>query len=209
MRTTITIARQLGSGGSVIGHQLAQQLGIRCLDREILSQAAQQLQLEEEELANREEKVSSFWERILRGMTIVAPEASYVPAPTLTLSDQEIFESETQVMTSIAQSEDCVIVGRAAAHILPLHSGTINIFVHAPLSFRLPRVMEHYKVPDEAKARAMIQRSDGMREKFIAQMTGHDAMDVRNFHLCLDSSSLPLDEVIDIALDYIRRRRRG
>jgi cytidylate kinase len=206
MRTTITIARQLGSGGSVVGQHIAQSLGIRCIDREIVSHTAQQFQMDEKEIATREEKVSSFWERIISGIAVVAPEAGYVAAPNPTLSDQEIFESETQVLKTIAQAEDCVIIGRAAAHVLAPHPGMFNILLHAPLSFRVPRVMDYYHVSDEGQARAMIKRSDGVRAKFIAQMAGCDAADARNYHLSLDSSLFPLSDIADLVIDCVRRR---
>jgi cytidylate kinase len=206
MRITITIARQLGCGGSALGQHLAQNLGIRCIDREIISQTAQRFHIDERELAGREEKVSSFWERMFSGLTVGVPEAAFLPAPIPTLSDQEIFESETAVLKAIAQEEDCVIVGRAAAHVIPTHEGLINLYLHAPLSFRVPRVMEAYHLQDETQARTIIARSDGLREKFIAQMTRNNATDARNYHLSLDSSVLPLTETADFISDYVQRR---
>jgi cytidylate kinase len=205
MRITITIARQLGCGGSIVGQEIADRLNIRCIDREIVSRTAQQFEVEEEEVANREEKVSSFWERVLGGLIIPAPEAAFIPAPSLSPTDREIFASETEVMKSIAQTEDCVIVGRAGAHVLPSHPGMFNIYLHAPLSFRVPRVMEYYGI-NEGQALAKIKRSDETREKFITQVTGRDAADARHYHLCLDSSMLPLAEVADLVSRFVQRR---
>lgn len=205
MRTTITIARQLGCGGSIVGQQIADKLNIRCIDREIVSQTAQQFKYDEDEVAAREEKVTSFWERILAGMVIPAPEAAFIPPPMFSPSDREIFASETDVMKSIAQAEDCVVVGRAGAHVLPPHPGMLNVYLHAPLSFRVPRVMEFYGVTEE-QALSKIKRSDEMREKFIAQMTGREAQDARLYHLCLDSSTLPLDEITDLVISLVKRR---
>ncbi|RYG72004.1 cytidylate kinase-like family protein [bacterium] len=205
MRTTITIARQLGCGGSEVGQAIADRLGIRCIDREIVSQTAKQFHLDENEVANREEKVSSFWERVLGGMVVVAPEASFVPPPAITPTDLEIFESETKVMKSITAAENCVVVGRAAGHVLPLHPGMVNIYLHAPISFRLPRVMDYYGV-DENKARDIIGKSDDMREKFIAHMTDCEATDARRYHLCLDSSTLPFPEIIDLIIEFVQRK---
>ncbi len=45
----ITIARELGSGGSYIGKQVARRLGYAYIDREVLQQAARELGLEETE----------------------------------------------------------------------------------------------------------------------------------------------------------------
>ncbi len=209
MRITVTLARQFGSGGSYLGQRLADSLQIRCLDREIVSQAARQLAVDEAEMAAREERGTPFWERMLRGISAGPPEALYHAPATLSVSDREIFEAETEVMKTIAAQESCVIVGRIAAHVLLAHPGTVNVFLHAPLSFRVPRVMEYYGATDDAGARAMIARSDGTRERFIRQMIGREEEDARNYHLCLDTSSLPLPEVADLLTDFVRRRTAG
>ncbi len=209
MRITVTLARQLGCGGSYLGHRLADTLGIRCLDREIVSRAAQQLTCDEAELTDREEKGTSFWERMLTGIIVGAPEALYHPPSSVALTDREVFAAETEVMQEIAGREDCVIVGRAASHVLPAHPGTVNVFLHAPLRFRIGRVMEHSHVADEAQARAMIVRSDESRGRFIAQMLGRGWDDAKNYHLCLDTSALPLDDIVEILTDVVRRRVRN
>ena len=206
MRITVTLARQFGCGGSYLGQRLADNLQIRCLDREIVSHAARQLSVDEAEMAAREERATPFWERMLRGVSAGPPEALYHAPAILSVSDREIFEAETEVMKAIAAQEDCVIVGRIAAHVLPAHPGMVNVFLHAPLSFRVPRVRERYGAADEAGARAMIARSDGTRERFIRQMIGREEGDARNYHLCLDTSSLPLPEIADLLTDFIRRR---
>ena len=138
MRITVTLARQFGCGGSYLGQCVAESLGVRCLDREILSHAAQRLSAEEEDLAAREERGRPFWERMLRGISVGPPEALYHPPVTLSVSDRDIFQAETEVMKSIAAREDCVIVGRLASHVLPDHPGMVNVFLHAPLWFPRP-----------------------------------------------------------------------
>jgi cytidylate kinase len=209
MRITVTLARQLGCGGSYLGECLAQNLQVRCLDREIISQAALQLSLDEEELTEREERGSSFWERMLTGIVAGAPEALYHPPASPPITDRELFKAESEVMKKIAAQEDCVIVGRAAAHILPPHPGMVKIFLYAPLAFRIQRVIEHYHVGDEMQARAMILRSDESRRRFIMQMIGPDWDDATNYHLCLDTSFLPLPEIAEILTDFVRRRTQS
>ncbi|MBV9851066.1 MAG: cytidylate kinase-like family protein [Armatimonadetes bacterium] len=202
----MTLARQLGCGGSSLGQRIAENLNVRCLDREIISRAAQQLALDEAELAEREERSSSFWERMLRGMSMGPPEALYHPPTALSISDRELFTAETQVMQTIAEQEDCVIVGRVAAHVLPAHPGMVNIFLYAPLSFRTQRMVENSHAADEAQARAMIAQSDESRKRFIAQMTGREWDDAKNYHLCVDTSALPLPEIADFLTDFVRRK---
>lgn len=206
MRITVTIARQLACGGSYLGQCLADNLGIRCLDREIVSRAAKQLALDENELAHREERGSTFWERMLRGVSPGPPEALYHMPLTLSFSDQEVFAAETEVMKEIAAEEDCVIVGRVASHVLPAHPGMVNIFLHAPLDFRVRRLLELSQAADEAQARAVIARSDETRCRFINQMIGRDRDDAKNYHLCLDTSTLPFPGILDLMTDFVRHK---
>jgi hypothetical protein len=50
--TVVTISRQLASGGAYIGQRLAQRLGFRYVDREILTRAAAALGLDDEQSAS-------------------------------------------------------------------------------------------------------------------------------------------------------------
>ena len=206
MRITVTLARQFGCGGSFLGECLAESLGVRCLDREILSHAARHLSTEEEDLAAREERGYPFWERMLRGISAGPPEALYHPPITLSVSDRDIFQAETEVMKAIAAREDCVIVGRLASHVLPDHPGMVNLFLHAPLWFRARRLVEMGQAEGEAQARAEIARSDETRRRYITQMIGADWEDAKGYHLCMDTSALPLPDLAEILTDFVRRK---
>lgn len=206
MRIIVTIARQLGCGGSEIGQGLATALGIRCIDREIISETARRFDLKERDIELREEQVLPFWERMLTGFIVAAPEAAYVPPPSQMPSDTEVFHAETEVLKDIAARQNCVIVGRAATHILPLAPHKISILLHAPLDFRVARVMNYLDLSDPNRARAEIEHSDSMRAKSIAQMTGEDWMSPENYHLCLDSSALPLPQIVRFLADFVTQK---
>jgi cytidylate kinase len=206
MRITVTIARQLGCGGSAIGQYVAAGLKCRCLDREILSQTAQELDIEEQELAVREEKVASFWERMLLGMAAAAPEAPYLEPVHRVITDRDIFENETAVMRKIAAEENCVVVGRGAVHVLPDHPGKVNIFLHAPLAFRIQNFVRCGHAPNEEQARAIIEQSDAARRKFITQMLDKDWSCADNYHLSIDTSTLPQEDIGDLILFYVERK---
>ena len=57
---SVTISHQIGSGGAYIGEKLSERLGIPFLDRAILKEVSNQLNLAESELEHREERLSSF-----------------------------------------------------------------------------------------------------------------------------------------------------
>ena len=55
-RTVITIGREFGSGGHEIGQKLAERLGIKCYDKELLELAAKESGLCQELFASQDEK---------------------------------------------------------------------------------------------------------------------------------------------------------
>lgn len=209
MRTTVTLGRQLGCGGSYLGQCVADALQIRCLDREIVSKAAEQLQVDEADLTHREERGVSFWERMLRGVTTGPTEAAYQSPVTLSVTDRDLLAAETTIMKQIAAEEDVVIVGRLAAFVLPPHPGTVKIFLHAPEQFRVARLMANAAAATEAEAKTLIARSDETRRQYIRQMIGKEEYDARAYHLSLDTSVLPLSETAELIMDFVRKRMSG
>lgn len=206
MRTTVTLGRQLGCGGSFLGQCIADALQIRCLDREIVSKAALSLQVDEADVLHREERGVSFWERMLRGITTGPPEALYQAPVTLSVTDRDLLAAETQVMKEIAAQEDVVIVGRVAGFLLPPHPGMVKIFLYAPEAFRVQRLVKNGLAQSEAEARTLIARSDETRRQYIRQMIGKEEYDPRAYHLTLDTSLLPLSETADLITAFVRKR---
>ena len=56
--TIVTIGRQFGSGGRLVGHKLAERLGINYYDRKILTRAASESGIRGEFFEKMDEKTS-------------------------------------------------------------------------------------------------------------------------------------------------------
>jgi cytidylate kinase len=207
IKTTITISRQMGSGGSYIGQVIAKRLGLKYVDREVLHLAAKEFGYDEETIVARSERVTSFWERVLGGLSFGGPDAHYHPPPLGNFSDRELFEKQTQILKRIAGQEDCVVVGWAGVFLLPRHRGMFSAFCHAPKSFRVKRLMSIYKGLTEEKARALIAESDRTRELYFEEMTRHDWMCARNYNLSIDTSLQPLDDIAELIIDLSAKHR--
>src|SRR5436190_11148256 len=208
IKTTITISRQMGAGGSYIGQIIAKRLGLKYVDREVLHLAAQEFGCDEETLAARSERISSFWQRILGGLSFGAPDSHYNPPPLGNFSDRELFDKQTQILKRIASQNDCVVVGWAGVYLLPRHRGMFSVFCHAPKSFRVKRMMNIYQDLTEEKARALVVESDRTREIYFSEMTGHDWTCARNYNLSIDTSLQPLEEIAELIIKLCDRQRK-
>lgn len=203
-KTAITISRQFCCGGAKIGHIVASKLGFRYADREVLQLAAEALGLPEEEISWRDERLASFWGKITELFTFGLPDLSYTVPPFRTVTDEHLFELEGKIIREFAEREDCVVVGRGGVHVLKDHPGAIHIFLHAPIAFRIQRVMEAYQVPTEEKALAVIQNSDRARQAYLARMAKYDWTRSTFYHLALETSSLSPDQAADVIVEYVR-----
>lgn len=209
IRTTITISRQMGTGGSFIGQLIAKQLKLKYIDREVLHLAAEEFGCDEETVAARAEHLSSFWEKIFGGLSLGAPEAAYNPPPLRNFSDRELFLKQVEILKRIASQDDCVVVGWAGVHLLPRHRGKFSVFCHAPKSFRVKRLMTIYDNLTEERARELITDSDRTRELYFNAMTGHDWTCAKNYHLSIDTSLQPLEEIAELIIKLSEPQRRA
>ena len=187
----ITLSRQMGSGGSYIGYLVAGKLGFKFIDREVLRQAADHLGTEVSQLEHQDERSSGLIEKLIRGFFLGAPEAAttarHLKRPVY---DRDLFSLECRIMNEIAERYSAVIIGRGGFHALRKRpeGSVIRVFIHAPLEFRVQRVMKARNIVDAAEARSIIEESDRRRARFIRDMVGVEWTDAKNYHLCIDSS---------------------
>ncbi|MGO9952284.1 MAG: AAA family ATPase [Dissulfurispiraceae bacterium] len=205
----ITVSRQLASGGTFIAYSVARELGFTYLDNEVLYKAAKFLGTDERELSDREERVSGFIERVVQSFSFGAPEAPYVPTSRRPVYDTDLFDAEARIIQEAAGNYNAVIVGRAGFHILREYPGLVKVFVHAPLDFRVKRLMKIHNI--SAKniniAKAKIEESDERKGKFLRSLTGEELTDARNYHLCIDTSSTGFKEAVEMIVKLVERIR--
>jgi cytidylate kinase len=206
--TVVTISRQLASGGSSIGREVARRSGLRYTDREILEHAAREQGVDEAHLAAVEERSSTFWQSVLRQFSLGGPEAPYVATPVPAIYENDVFRLESTIIRDIAARFDAIVVGRAGFFVLADHPGLISIRVHARLEWRIRRAMELYHVTNEEDARELLERSDHQRAAFVRSFTGREWHDCRCHHLCLDTSALGLDLATDLVAHLVSARLR-
>jgi cytidylate kinase len=201
----ITIARQLGSGGSYLAQRLAHRLGFVYLDHQILDQAARELEINGSELIRREERTQTFWVKLLQTFATGCPEDIQSPPPLRLISDDELIAAEHKVLLKLAAQGSCVIVGRCAFHRLKGRTGLINVFVHAQRDFRIGRVMQVYHAPDPEAAKQMIDRTDNGRRRYVQKICGASWYDLRNYHLTIDISRVGFAAAEDVIVAMAER----
>jgi cytidylate kinase len=199
----ITISRQLGAGGSFVGQQLASRLNIFFADRDILRYAANRLSTFEENLESREERLLSFWHSLLK--TIPQKDVVTIPsvASSLEYTDQELFDTEAEIIKKIVHEKPAVILGRCGHYILRDEPNHISIFLHADQKFRIKRIQKLYNLPND-EATKMVEKSDKERAVYCKTFTHKEWMNASNYDLSIDTSKVTLEQTVELVLQYIK-----
>ncbi len=183
-KTILTIERQYGSGGSVIGKLAADKLGLTYYNRQILEMASERCGIAPENLESAEESVPTSF---LYSLLLSANPARSLE-DNLPLSDK-VFLMESRIINEIAENEDSfVLVGRCGSYILE-DKGCFSVYIYAPPEARIKRAVEDYHIP-ENKAENIMKKADKRRETFYNVNTGRVWQDKDSYSLCLNSAEL-------------------
>lgn len=203
----ITISHQIGSGGAYVGQKIAERLGIPFVDREILKQVAEELNLAEAELARREERVRSFWQRFANLAALTDPTAT-LTADHYRPTDKELFQLESDIIQRIAGQNPAVFLGRSARYILRDHPQRLSLLVHAALPARVARLRALYGL-SEAAATRMAESNDRERAAYIRAFTREDWLDASLYDLCIDTSTVGLETAVGLVCASVAAKIRS
>ncbi|MCI8867082.1 MAG: cytidylate kinase-like family protein [Anaerotignum sp.] len=194
----ITISRQYGSGGRIVGKKLADALGVPFYDNELINLAAEKTGLSKECFKEAENTSAG---NLLFSITSLA---SGMDSCGLPLSEK-IFLVQSQVIKEVAEEGSCVIVGRSANYVLSENPNCINVFLQADLKDRVERAVRHYDLP-EKNAEAAVIKTDKRRANYYNYFTGGKWGKAENYDLILNTSRLDLDHVVEVIKAYVSYR---
>ena len=198
----ITIGREYGSGGRGIAHRLADALGIRYYDKELIRMASEDSGISEALFNLTDEKLE---DKFLRKHGIAKGTLVSQPQPDR-LTKEELFQFQSEIIRRLADmDESCIIIGRCGQYILRDRTDLVRIFIHADKDYCIEKLMGRYGISREEAAR-LREKTDAGRAAYHKHYTGTKWLDVRNYDLALDTSRLSQDECIRIVSEYIKSR---
>ena len=204
--TIITIGRQYGSAGRQIGQALADKLGIKCYDKELLDRAAKESGLCQELFENHDEKpTNSFlYSLVMDTYSFGYTSAAFADMPI----NQKVFLAQFEAIKKIASEGPCVMIGRCADYALEEYDNCLTVFCHADLPIRIRRIARLYDLTD-SKAKDRIVKTDKKRASYYNYYTSKRWGDADSYDLCINSGKMGIDGSVDLLLDAIRLKEKG
>ena len=197
----ITIGRQCGSGGRVVGQKIAEQLGIKCYDKELLAIAAKNSGICEELFETHDEKpTSSFlYSLVMDTYALGRSSSAYMNMPI----NHKVFLAQVDALKKLAQEESYVIVGRCADYALAEVKDVVTVFVAADENDRLERLQKTHEFSKD-KAKEIAMKTDKKRSSYYNYYSGKKWGDARSYDLCVNTSSVGIDGAVKTIIDFAK-----
>lgn len=191
MKKIITIAREYGSGGRLIGQHVAEKLGIVYYDNEVIDLAAQELGFDVHTIRKvSEEKTPNFMYQ-----------SSFMKV-SLPLNDQ-VFMMQSKVIRHLAKHDACIIVNGVADYILEDFDDVLKVFIHAPIESRVKRVKNEYQ-EEHKDGLKFVKKKDKQRSDYYNFYTTNKWGQLKNFDLIINGD-LGIEEVTDIIVKLYQK----
>lgn len=199
-KNIITISREFGSGGRLIGRRLAEKLDVPYYDKELLDRIAEESGFSREMMEDAEKKAkNSFLYSLMSAM------GTGETGPESMSLNERFFLAQFDTIREIAEEGSCVIVGRCADYILRGMPEATNVFIYAEEADKIKRAVEEYGVPEDS-VKKMMKDTDKARANYYAYHTGQKWGEPVNYHLSMDSGYIEIEDIVDIIIKYTQVR---
>lgn len=198
----ITINREYGSGGKLIGKALSKRLGIPYYDEDILKISSEKSAIGEQFFRMNDEKPGgNIIKKIIGGLK----NSLDTPVNSANLvSPDNLFKFQSEVIKKLAQEESCIFIGRCSNFVLEA-SGMedfVSLFVYSDLPSKIQRVMEVDGL-DTKDALERVMKINKNRSSYYKYYTGEDWTDMTNYDLTINTSKLDIDKATDLIINYL------
>ena len=177
----ITIERKYGSGGHEIADKLAKKLNYRLYDRGVVVETCKRMGLSYDMVSGMDEQtpVKAIFK---------------VPGQEHLSLEEQIFNTETDIIKEAAETPGAIFVGRCASEILK-DKKVLRVFITAETAYRLERARNVEKI-EAGKAEEVMRRFDKKREKFFTTNSKAKWGDTDYFDLIINSGKITADDAV-------------
>jgi cytidylate kinase len=183
----LTIEREYGCGGGRIAQKISDRLDWKLWDQLLTSEIARNAHCDQSEVESREERVDPLYYRLLKSIMRGSFEGSLNVHKLKLLDADSIFRITERVVQKAASEGNCVIVGRGSQHFLRDRRDTLRIFLYAPRSEKVRRLISGGM--NQSEVEELVDTVDEERAAFVGKYFHIQWPDRCLYHAMLNTAS--------------------
>ncbi|MDR2606273.1 MAG: cytidylate kinase-like family protein [Oscillospiraceae bacterium] len=199
--SVITLSREFGSGGRIIGKELADRLDFRYFDRAIIQMAAEKSGLSPDYIERSEDGKPSIFANLVNLSTSAYVNSGMNLQYSTPVSDRA-YLAQSEVIREIARQGNCVIVGRTAGYILRGDSRLLRVLLYGDKKDRINRIVSVYGY-EQATAEKELDKIDKGRAYYHKFYTGLPRNDLSQYDVCLNTTATGIDGAVSVLQSII------
>jgi hypothetical protein len=193
----VCISRDFGAQGDTVGRLVADRLGLRYVDEEVIARAAERGGIESGVVADAEQRKSRLL-RVLDLLTDVGAGSGMMgvePAPVRQAREAEHRQLILDVLEEIGGEGNAVIVAHAASMALAGRDGMLRVLVTASPEVRRKRLAES---EGEEQAAKLVKQSDAARAEYFKRFYSIEQELPSHYDLVVSTDSIPPEQAAEI-----------
>jgi len=203
--SVICISRTAFAGGETVGYLVAERLGKRYVDDEIIRLAAEKAKVEPE-LVERTEHRVRLLQRLIDAMggpiSWSPPPEGYYAASVNLLSrptDEALRALIRATIVEVADRGNAVIVAHAASFALSERTNVLRVLVTASFATRLERLAAT-RLMDPKEAEAILRDSDKERQAYLRRFYNVADELPTHYDVVVNSDRLAVEQAVRVVL---------
>ena len=200
----ITINREFGSGGRLVGEKLAEALQMKFVDRLILSEAAKLMGIKEEHLKEYDEKAPSIWQ--MSSINMGSYHGMAIPCYFYSITNNDLYATQANLIEKMANETSCVFIGRCANTILSAHPRRVSIFLHANKEFKKTMIEDVYNFTNTDNIEKEMKRVDKQRSNYYTNYSGLKWKDISQYDLIINTGELGIENTVKLIQTYVQMK---
>lgn len=190
----LLVSRDKGAGGHEVAELIGKRLGWQVFDRQIVDAIAERTKMRQQLIENLDERTRGALEEFLRHFL------------TREIGSTDYLIHLRQVLLTLGQQGDVVIVGRGAEYILPSQFA-LRARMVAPFDVRAERIARGEGLPTDA-AHELVRRVDRERKDFIWSHFQQDQHNPLNYDVVVNTGALSVHGTAEIVLAALKEKLR-
>ena len=199
----ITISREYGAGGSTVARAVAERLGWRLVDNQLVEEIARRAGMTTAEAQERVERGPTFVERLVRALAASNPELLTPASVQPPEAEDARLKQITEQVVAEAAGNHAVLVGRAAGAVIGRRDDALHIKLVGTIEYRRQIIADRLGVSLE-EAERQIRDVDGHRAEYHRRWYQRDWSDARNYHLVINAGWLGLERAAELIVELVR-----
>lgn len=200
----ITINREFGSGGRLVGEKLAEALNMKFVDKLMLTEAAKLMGVTEEHLKSFDEKAPSVWQ--VSSVNMGSYHGMSVPYYFYSVTNNDLYITQVNLIEKLAKENSCIFIGRCANVVLGDYPKRVSVFLYADKDFKKRMIEEIYHFTNLKDVDKEIKRIDKERSTYYTNYTGYKWRDPHQYDLMINTSDIGIENTVKLIQSYVKMK---